>query len=162
MDRTQASQLEKHILDAVDAIDRVRDIIAAASEEERVAVSVPLKAVASTLHIDLLGGLYDRYPELRPPPEEPEMQTLPRWEGIVLPESVTEAELDSIIFSALHLQWRKTAMVIGNALKKCRALAVPISNEVLGSRLVALAEAGRIEIQGDLRAWRHSEVRLLR
>lgn len=162
MDRTQADELEKHLLDAVDAIDRVRDVILTLDADDRAALSIPLKVVASALHIDLLGALYDRYPELRPPPEEPEMQTLPRWEDIVLPESLTEADLDSILFSALQLQWRKTAMVIGNALKRGKVLAVPISNEMLGSRLVALAEAGRIESQGDLRAWRHSEVRLLR
>jgi hypothetical protein len=31
---------------------------------------------------------------------------------------------------------------------------------VLGVRLQALAEAGRLESQGDLRKWRYSEVRL--
>jgi hypothetical protein len=31
---------------------------------------------------------------------------------------------------------------------------------VLAARLQALAEAGSIECAGDLRAWRHSEVRL--
>jgi hypothetical protein len=31
---------------------------------------------------------------------------------------------------------------------------------VLGARIVALAEAGRLEVYGDLRKWRYSEVRL--
>jgi hypothetical protein len=35
-----------------------------------------------------------------------------------------------------------------------------ISYEMLGARIVALAKAGRIEGAGDLRMWRHSEVRL--
>ena len=35
-----------------------------------------------------------------------------------------------------------------------------INYEMLGARIVALAEAGRIEGAGDLRMWRHSEVRL--
>ena len=39
-------------------------------------------------------------------------------------------------------------------------LAMPISAEIIGARIVALAEAGRIEGAGDLRMWRHSEVRL--
>jgi hypothetical protein len=33
--------------------------------------------------------------------------------------------------------------------------------EMLAARIQALAEAGSIESAGDLRAWRHSEVRLL-
>jgi hypothetical protein len=31
---------------------------------------------------------------------------------------------------------------------------------MFAARILALADAGRIESQGDLRKWRHSEVRL--
>jgi hypothetical protein len=78
----------------------------------------------------------------------------------VLPKSVSEADLDQLIFSALDPNWRKTARVIGNLLKRCNALAWPIDVEMLAARVQALAEAGSIESQGDLREWRHSEVRL--
>jgi len=36
-----------------------------------------------------------------------------------------------------------------------------INYEMLGARIVPLAEAGRIEGAGDLRMWRYSEVKLL-
>ena len=51
-------------------------------------------------------------------------------------------------------------MVIGKALECCKTLALPIDAEVLGVRIQALAEADRLEGEGDLRKWRYSEVRL--
>jgi hypothetical protein len=75
-------------------------------------------------------------------------------------ESVSEADLDSAIFSALTSRWQKTAMVIGKTLKQCETLALPVDDEVVGVRIRALAEAGRLEGEGDLRKWRYSEVRL--
>jgi len=75
-------------------------------------------------------------------------------------ESVSETDLDNAIFSALTSRWQKTAMVIGNALKYCKTLALPVDEEVVGVRIRALAEAGRLEGEGDLRKWRYSEVRL--
>jgi hypothetical protein len=51
-------------------------------------------------------------------------------------------------------------MVISKALKRCETLALPVDAEVLGVRIQALAEADRLEGEGDLRKWRHSEVRL--
>ncbi len=56
--------------------------------------------------------------------------------------------------------WRKVAMVVGQALDRCKEIGIPISDEVLAARLQVLAEAGRIEDIGDLRMWRFSEVRL--
>ena len=52
------------------------------------------------------------------------------------------------------------AMMVGDATKRSRDLTLPISAEMFGARLSALAEVGRIEGRGDLRKWRHSEVRL--
>jgi hypothetical protein len=41
-----------------------------------------------------------------------------------------------------------------------QTLDLPISTEILGARIGALAESDRIDSAGDLRKWRHSEVRL--
>ena len=51
-------------------------------------------------------------------------------------------------------------MVVGRAVRLCDERALPISAEVLGARIQALAESDRLDSQGDLRKWRHSEVRL--
>ncbi len=100
-------------------------------------------------------------PEQVPPSdEEPTIDSTLRWENVVLPASVSEADLDQLIFASLGPQLRKTASVISDVLKHCEARSWPIDVETLSARLQALAEGGRIEGAGDLRAWRHSEVRL--
>jgi hypothetical protein len=92
--------------------------------------------------------------------EVPVISSTLRWEEVSLPASISEADLDQIIFAAMTSRLRKTAMVIGNAVKRCEELGLPINAEILGARIGALAEADRIEGAGDLRKWRHSEVRL--
>jgi len=160
MDRTQAAEIKRHMLDAAAAIERAIGIIFALDEEYRAMLAAPLGDIFCTLHFELLPAVYIRYPDLRPPAEPPTISTVRRWEEITLPESVSETELDSIIFSALSLRWQKTAMVISKALKQCETLALPVDAEVVGVRIQALAEADRLEGKGDLRKWRHSEVRL--
>ncbi len=161
MDRTQAAEIRKHLLKAANAIDRASQLIFALDREDRAILAGPLGEIVSVLHFELLQAIYIRYPDLRPPvAERPTISTLRRWEDIVLPESISETDLDSTIFSALSLRWQKTAMVIGKALERCQTLALPVDAEVLGVRIQALAEADRLEGQGDLRKWRFSEVRL--
>jgi hypothetical protein len=162
MDRTQAEEIQKHLLDAVSAIDRASKVIFDLNKDDREPLAAPLGEIASALHFDLLQAIYNRYPELKPPAEPAVIGSALRWDDIVLPGSVSEADIDQIIFSVLNLQWRKTAMVVGNALTRCRQLDLPISAEMLGARVQALAESDRLESQGDLRKWRHSEVRLRR
>ena len=161
MDKTQAAEIQMHMLDAADAIDRASEIISTLDKADRAMLAAPLGEIVSALHFQLLQAIYSRYPDLRPPAaDRPTISTLRRWEDIVLPESVSETDLDSIIFSALSSRWQKTAMVIGKALERCKTLALPIDAEVLGVRIQALAEADRLESEGDLRKWRFSEVRL--
>ena len=161
MDLRQATNISKHLHDAADAIDRASAVILALEQQDRAALADPLAEIVSALHFQLLRAVYDRYPDLRPPAdEEPVIDSILRWENVVLPASVSEANLDQLIFSALDPNWRKTARVVGNLVIRCEALAWPIDAEMLAARVQALAEAGRIESAGDLRAWRHSEVRL--
>jgi hypothetical protein len=92
--------------------------------------------------------------------EVPTFDSMLRWDEVELPSSITESDLDDIIFSAMHPQWRKTAMILVKAGERCRERSWPIGLEVLAARIQALAEAGRIDHQGELRYWRFSEVRL--
>jgi hypothetical protein len=161
MDRMQAANIAKHLHDAADAIDQASAVIMTLEQQDRAALAVSLGEIVSALHFELLLAVYNRYPDLRPPSdEEPSIDSVLRWENVVLPKSVSEADLDQLIFSALEPNWRKTARVIGNLVIRCKALAWPIHAEMLAARVQALAEAGRIDSAGDLRAWRHSEVRL--
>jgi len=150
------------MLDAADAIDRASKVIFDLDKEDRAMLAVPLGEIISALHFELLLAVYERYPELRPPTERPVISSVLRWDDIVLPKSVSEADLDSIIFSALNSQWQKTAMIVGKAFKRCQELALPVRAEVVGARVQALAESRRLESQGDLHKWRHSKVRLKR
>jgi hypothetical protein len=95
-----------------------------------------------------------------PLPEETAIDSDLRWEDVTLPASVSETDLDAVIFSVLTSKLQKTAMVIANALNRCDERALSVSAEIIGARIRALAEAGRIERAGDLRRWRYSEVRL--
>jgi Protein of unknown function len=90
----------------------------------------------------------------------PEISSPLRWEDVILPQTVSEADLDRIIFSKLGERLQKTAMIIGRAFIECQTLALPITSEILGARIEKLAASERIESAGDLRYWRHSEVRL--
>ena len=161
MDRTQAAEIQRHMLRAAKAINRASGIVFALDEEDREVLGAPLLEIIDALHFKLLRAVYIRYPELRPPDlGRSRINTARRWKDIVLPESVSETDLDNAIFSALTSRWQKAAMVIGKALKYCKTLALPVDEEVVGVRIRALAEAGRLEGEGDLRKWRCSEVRL--
>jgi hypothetical protein len=54
----------------------------------------------------------------------------------------------------------KTARIVGDVVVECKRLAWPIPPEIIGARIEELAEQDRIESAGDLRYWRHSEIRL--
>jgi hypothetical protein len=160
MTREQAEEVERHLVDAAEAINRADAIILNLDPEDRKRLARPLGATVCALHFELLKAVYDEHPELRPPGEIPVISSLLRWEDVSLPPSVSEADLDAIILAELRPFSRKMALVIGNAVSRCKELGLPISHEMIGARLIALAEAGRIERLGDLRKWRHSEVQL--
>jgi phosphotransacetylase len=163
MNREQAVRIQKHILDADVALDRARIAIADLGKEERLTLDGLLQEAVETLHLDLLEQIYDQYPDLEPPLLDEEIPTISsslQRKEVSLPASISEADLDQIIFAAMTSRLQKTAMVIARAVNRCEELGVPIDAEIFGARIGALAEADRIEGAGDLRKWRYSEVRL--
>ncbi len=92
--------------------------------------------------------------------EEPHISSTLRWEDVRLPDSVSVTDLDALIFSVMKEKWQKTAFVIAMASRQPNAHAMSLEYEVIGARIVALADAGQIESAGNLSMWRHSEVRL--
>jgi hypothetical protein len=83
-----------------------------------------------------------------------------RWDDVSLPQWVSEADLDALIFAQLAHNWRKVARVVAYAGQACEARSLPISMDVIAARVRALVEAGAIEGVGNLSMWRHSELRL--
>jgi hypothetical protein len=164
MDREQAIRIQERLFEAGIALDRAGMLIADLAKQDRVKLENSLKEVTDALRSDLLAVIHEKHPDLGPPYEErketPEIDSTLRWEDVRLPPSVSEADIDAVLFSAMRPYWRKVAMVVGHALDRCRELGISSSHEVLAARLQALAEADRIEDIGDLRMWRFSEVRL--
>jgi hypothetical protein len=92
--------------------------------------------------------------------EIPEINSELRWDQVSLPPAVSETDLDGLILSVMSPYWQKMAMALGTAVGRCRELGWPISKEALAARIHVLVESDRLEGAGDLRIWRHSEVRL--
>ena len=163
MDREQAISLNDHVLDVYYAMDDVRVAIAGLGKADRLKFNQSLYEIITDLQQKLLAPIYDRYPDLEPPiddVEPPEVSSELTWNEVQLPPSVTEADLDDVIFSLLKPRWQKTAMLLFNATKRCEELAFPISREAIAARLKVLSDSDRIEGIGDLQKWGHSEVRL--
>lgn len=68
--------------------------------------------------------------------------------------------IDTAILGSAMTRWQKTAMVIAKSLEGLRASKVEASYDDIAERIYVLASQGRLEGQGDLTLWRHSEVRL--
>ena len=161
MDRAQAVEIQRHVLDAVAALDRAHPIIFALDGDHREVFVEPFVQINSALEWAILQEIYVLYPDLRPPDDDRHLlDTTLRWEDVVLPDSVSEAEVDSIIFSFVRPRWLKTARVLSDAYRHCLTLALPVDLQVLAARLEALGDADRLVGKGDLRKWRYSEVRL--
>ena len=163
MKREQAVRIHEHLLDAYVALGRAEMAIAGLSREERLRFDASLDEVVVALQTGLMDPIHEQYPELEPPVVDEETPTIISdltWDQVRLPRSVTEAVLDGIIFSLLSPRWQKIAMVVALAEKQCEQLALPISDETIAARLRVLSDSDRIEGIGDLRMWRHSEVRL--
>jgi hypothetical protein len=162
MDREQAIAIHKHLRDANDAVDRATGVAFNLGMEDRKIFGALLRGFYRDCD-GILERIYANYPDLRPqspPQEEPEISSPLRWADVILPAPVTEADLDQIIFSKLGARLMKTARIVGDVAIECERLAWPIPSDIIGARIEELAEQDRIDSEGDLRYWRHSEIRL--
>ena len=160
MNKQQAEEIKEYLLEAATAIDDASAIACRLSREERETIAVPLVEMYSSLRLYLLGRVYDQHPELAEEGELPVVSSMLRWDDVVLPPRVSETDIDAILFSVATRRWQKIAMIVILAAKRSQTLALATDVEIFGARVVALVEAGRIEAKGDIRKWRHSEVRL--
>jgi hypothetical protein len=84
------------------------------------------------------------------------------WKDVVLPLSVSEADLDALIFAETDRHWLKVARIVGNVFQTLEARCIRLPMDIIAARIAKLVETGRLEKQGNLTMWRHSEVRLRR
>jgi len=84
------------------------------------------------------------------------------WKDVVLPLSVSEADLDALIFAETDKCWLKVARIVGKVFQMLETRRIRLPMDIIAARIAKLVEVGRLESQGNLTMWRHSEVRLLR
>lgn len=160
MTREQAQEILRDLEQAANAMSRAEMAIIKAGPDARKAYGGYLNEVAINLHFGLLPAIYRQFPDLQPPGEVPTVDSELCWDDVTLPSSVTENDLDEMIFALLKPQWQKVAMVLVRAQEHYEKQAWPIAVEIIAARILALADEDRIDHQGDLRMWRFSEVRL--
>jgi hypothetical protein len=81
------------------------------------------------------------------------------WKDVVLPLSVSEADLDALIFAETDKHWLKVARIVGNVFQMLETRCIRLPMDIIAARIAKLVEVGRLESQGNLTMWRHSEVR---
>ena len=162
MDKKQAAEIQKHAFDILTLVGEIEMIVPAANKEERLRFGSQLSDVIMAVRFGMLGDIYELFPELRAndKEEEPHVSSFLKWTDVTLPKSVTAGDLDEIIFLVLKRNWLKTGRIITDTATICKDRLMPIDYEVIGARIQFLADQGRIESQGNLSMWRHSEVRL--
>ena len=78
----------------------------------------------------MAGRVMDKTPSYELPP----ISSTLRWEEVSLLESISETDLDQIIFSVMTSRLQKTAMIVAKAAERCKEFDLPISAEILGAR----------------------------
>ena len=157
MNREQAEEILEYLLEAAFELDEAKAAANVFADQDKDAAA--LSALIIKLNSELLQAIYARFRDLIPFEEFPEISSSLRWDQVQLPPSVSEAQVDQIILSVIAPQWHKMARIIWDAVKRSEELALEVRDEAFAARIQVLVEAGRLESQGDLRKWRHSEVR---
>ena len=157
MNREQAEDILEYLLEAAFELDEAKAAANVFADQDKYAAA--LSALIIKLNSELLQAIYARFRDMIPFEEFPEINSSLRWDQVQLPPSVSEAQVDQIILSVIAPQWHKMARIIWDAVKRSEELALGVRDEAFAARIQVLVEAGRLESQGDLRKWRHSEVR---
>jgi Protein of unknown function len=158
VDEEQAAEILDYLIQAARELDEARAAADLLADQNKDAAAI--SELAIKLNSDLLQAIFKRFPGLLPFEEFPEISSALRWDQVRLPSSASEAQVDQIIFSVIALYWHKMARIIWDAVKRGEELGLGVTDEMFAARIQVLVEAGRLEGQGDLRKWRHSEVRL--
>jgi hypothetical protein len=146
-----SDKLRRHLRALGRALDKAILATFELDKEDRKILYEPIQDFAIHLHFEMLNFVYAQHPELRPPPRAPTIYSDLRWQDVTLPKSVSEADLDAIIFSFLTSRRQKAARVIGDATRHCHEHNLPVSDKVFGARIEALAELGRIQGFGEVK-----------
>ena len=160
MNDDQAADAVEYLVGAAHLLDEARAVTQQLPDEDKDAAS--LRELIIKLNSELLTELFERFSHLLPFEEFPEINSLLTWEDVELPPPASENDVDQIIFSIVSPRWQKMAAIVWLTAKRGEELGFRITDEMFAARVQALVEEGPLKSQGDLRKWRHSEVRLRR
>jgi hypothetical protein len=160
MNKEEAIEIHTYALKAKDALAELEQIVLSLPAEERASFAQYLGEITLALSFGILPKIYDRLPELRPPQEPSTISSHLEWANVNLPAGTSVADLDAAIFASIKPNWLKTARIITDAASILKSRSMELPYEEIGARIKALADQGRIDSQGNVRMWRHSEVRL--
>ena len=158
MDEDQTADILDYLLQAAHALDEARAAADQLADQDKDAAAI--SELAIKLNSELLEAIFKRFPNLLSFDEFPAISSTLRWDQVRLPPSASEAQVDQIIFSVVAPRWHKMARIIWDAVKQGQELTPGVTDEMFAARIQVLVEAGRLESQGYVRKWRHSEVRL--
>ena len=156
MNRNEAVAIVRQLEEASLSLNDAIRIAIEHTQEPQLRRQIAELIVALNFHI--LPQIYEQHADLRPPPEKPRINSRLSWDKVRLPPEISEKDIDDTLFPLLQRHWQKVAKVLSRASDHFEPLG--ISLEVVAARLRYLADNDRIEGAGDLRKWRHSEVRL--
>ena len=74
---------------------------------------------------------------------------------------LSESRIDEVILSIAESSWRKVAFIV-DTVKNTMGANLPEGDagyDLVAKRLESLVRDGRLLAQGDLKNWRHSEVK---
>jgi hypothetical protein len=75
--------------------------------------------------------------------------------------TMTDSEIDDAVLAVAEVSWRKVAMIIAKTAERLSG-DLPEGDEgyhLVARRIEALVRDGRLVAQGNIKKWRHSEVR---
>jgi hypothetical protein len=161
MDKAQATEIEDHLLYVVFSLEESIAAVSHLPSADQKILTAPLHKLLDSLHTDVLRPIYEQHALSEDWPGD--LRTIVcdlRWKEVTLPEGISSQDLDAVIFSKLKPHALKVAKVITDVEKAFEERGQSIGLDMISARIRWLDDVDRIESFGDVRKWRHSEVRL--
>lgn len=75
--------------------------------------------------------------------------------------SKMDEKIDALLMEAATTEWEKTAVVISKVFDTPNFSDLGVKSQDVAQRLYILIDNGRLDVQGNMRRWRDSAVKLI-
>lgn len=162
MDIDEASQIHATCLRFSHSVNELFRIVSLIEDGDEKSLLIER---ATNLALEISGWynyVETRFPELLPPEDKIRNDIVdPKTKIIAAKLSVEELmEIDNGLLAHCSNRWRKTAYVIGSTMMDFGERFRGLSDSYYLTRIIELIESNVIEVDGDVRFMRHSELRL--